>query len=184
MLKEVWEFLQYPVNKKLELDSKERNVLFLRLLFFAVSFSIALGLLTGAISLAFNLDFGDHAVDELLRNYSALALFFLAVIAAPVIEELIFRAPLTAFKNPIYFKYAYYASILLFGLLHISNFDGLDGQYWAIPLLVSPQLSAGIFLGYIRTKLGLLWSMLLHATHNLVLVGPVLIYLLLDIPLE
>jgi len=184
MLNEVWEFLQYPVNQKLELDGQKRNTLFLRLLFLTVSFSIALGLLTGAISLIFNLDFGNHAMDELLKNYSPLSIFFLAVILAPVIEELIFRAPLAAFKNPIYFKYAYYISIILFGLLHISNFEALDGQYWAIPLLVSPQVSAGIFLGYIKTKLGLFWSMLLHATHNFILVGPVLIYLLLDIPLE
>jgi len=182
MLKEVWEFLQYPVNQKLELDSQERNTVFLRLLFLTVGFSIALGLLMGSIAMAFHLDFGDHAVDDLLRNYSPLKIFFLAVILAPIIEELLFRAPLTAFKNPTYFKYAYYTSVLLFGVIHISNFEGLDGQYWAIPLLVSPQVSAGVFLGYIRTKLGLFWSMLLHAAHNLILVGPILVYLILDIP--
>jgi membrane protease YdiL (CAAX protease family) len=184
MLNEVWEFLKHPINQKRELENQERNALFFGLLILTVFFSIALGLLIGGISLVFNLEFGNHAADELLKTYSPVMLFFLAVVLAPVLEELLFRAPLTIFKNPTHFKYAYYISIILFGTLHISNFEALDGQYWAIPLLVSPQLSAGVFLGYTRTKLGLLWSILLHAAHNLILVGPVLIYLLLDIPLE
>ncbi|MFT6935222.1 MAG: membrane protease YdiL (CAAX protease family) [Maribacter sp.] len=184
MLNEVWEFLQYPVNQKLGINNQGRSTLFLRLLGLTVFFSIALGLLISSISLVFNLDFGNHAAPELFKTYSPAILFFLAVVAAPVIEELLFRAPLTVFKNPTHFKYAYYFSIILFGTLHISNFEALDGQYWAIPLLVSPQLSAGIFLGYTRTSLGLFWSILLHAAHNLILVGPVLMYLLLDIPLK
>jgi hypothetical protein len=184
MLNQVWEFLQYPVNQKLEISKQVRTTLFFRLLALTVFFSIVLGLLISSISLVFNIDFGNHAVDEIFKTYSPEILFFLAVIAAPVIEELLFRAPLTVFKNPTYFKYAYYISIILFGTLHISNFEALDGQYWAVPLLVSPQLSAGVFLGYTRISLGLQWSILLHAAHNLILVGPVLIYLLLDIPLE
>lgn len=184
MLNKVWEFLQYPVNQKLGLNNQERSILFFRLLALTVFFSIVLGLLISSISLVFNFDFGNHAVDELFKTYSPAILFFLAVVVAPVIEELLFRAPLTLFKNPTHFKYAYYISIILFGTLHISNFEALDGHYWAIPLLVSPQLTAGVFLGYTRTSLGLIWSILLHAAHNLVLVGPVLIYLLLDIPLE
>ncbi|WP_027075886.1 CPBP family intramembrane glutamic endopeptidase [Maribacter antarcticus] len=184
MLNQVWEFLQYPVNQKLEINKQVRTTLFFKLLALTVFFSIILGLLINSISIVFNIDFGTHAVGELFKTYSPAMLFFLAVIVAPVIEELLFRAPLTVFKNPTYFKYAYYISIILFGTLHIFNFDTLNEQYWAVPLLVSPQLSAGVFLGYTRTSLGLLWSILLHAAHNLVLVGPVFIYLLLDIPLE
>jgi membrane protease YdiL (CAAX protease family) len=184
MLNEVWEFLKHPVNQRLKLENQERTILFFRLLVLTAFFSIALGLLIGGISIVFHLEFGNHAVDELFKAFSPHKIFFLAVVAAPVIEELLFRAPLTVFKNPIHFKYAYYISVILFGALHLSNFDGLDGQYWAIPLLVSPQLSAGAFLGFIRTKLGLIWSILLHAAHNLVLVGPVLIYLWLDIPIK
>lgn len=184
MLYRVWEFLKHPVNKQLEVNNNERSSLFLGLLLLTVLFSIGLGICIGVIAEAFHLDFGNHAIDDLFEAYTPAMIFFLAVVVAPVLEELLFRAPLTAFKNPSHFKYAYYGSILLFATLHISNFKALDGQYWAIPLLVSPQLSAGIFLGYIRTKLGLIWSIFLHAGHNLILVGPVLIYLWLDLPLK
>lgn len=74
--------------------------------------------------------------------------------------------------------------LFFFGLIHIGNFPEIDGFYWLIPILVAPQISAGIFLGYIRTKLGLLWSILLHAAHNLILVGPFIIMKFLGIPFE
>lgn len=180
----VLEFLQYPKNEKLQLTNEERNNLFAYLLVSMVFFSIILGLLIGGISVLFQLNFGDHAVDGLFKKYTPLTILLLAVVVAPIVEELIFRAPLTAFKNPTHFKYAYYTSIILFGVLHITNYGALEGQYWALPILVSPQLSAGVFLGYTRTKLGLLWSILLHAAHNLVLIAPILVYLFLEIPLE
>lgn len=184
MLDQVWDFLKNPINQKLDVTAQERYQLFSRLLFFTVLCSIILGITTQAITTVFQLDFGNHAVDKLLTDYSPLAILLLAVVIAPLIEELFFRAPLGLFKQNTSFRYAYYCSILLFGLLHITNFQELDGQYWAIPILVSPQLSAGIFLGFIRTKLGLIWSVLLHAAHNLILVCPIVIYLLLDNPIK
>ncbi|MFD0799486.1 CPBP family intramembrane glutamic endopeptidase [Maribacter chungangensis] len=184
MIAAVWGFLQHPTNEKLEATSEERNTLFVRLLGTMVFLSILFGLLIGSFSELFDLDFGDHAVDELFKNYSLFTVLLLAVVLAPILEELLFRAPLTIFKNPAHFKYAYYVSILLFGVIHISNYSTIEGQYWAIPILVSPQLSAGVFLGYIRIKLGLFWSILLHAAHNLVLTAPLLVYLFLEIPLE
>ncbi len=184
MLNQVWEFIRYPVNRKLALEKQQRYTLFFRILVLTVFFSVIFGLIIGWISHVFNLDFGNHAVDQLLDNYPPAVLFLLAVVAAPLIEELLFRAPLTAFKNPIGFKYAFYISVILFGGLHLSNFESLNGQFWAIPLLVSPQLLAGVFLGFTRIKLGLFWSILLHAAHNFLLVGPVLLYVLLDIPVK
>lgn len=184
MIAAVWRFLQHPTNEKLKVTSEQKNILFARLLLYMVLFSMLLGLLIGVITHILQLDFGDLAVDELFKNYSPLTILFLAVIVAPILEELLFRAPLAAFNNPSHFRYAYYASIILFGILHISNYTTIEGQYWIIPILVSPQLSAGVFLGYIRTKLGLFWSILLHAAHNLVLIAPILVYLFLEIPLE
>jgi membrane protease YdiL (CAAX protease family) len=184
MLKEVWEFLKLPVNQKLKLETRERYTQFFHLLVLTVFFSVAFGLFINGVSEVFSLNFGNHAVDELLKAYPPSLLFLLAVVIAPIIEELLFRAPLVAFKNPVHFKYALYISVILFGSLHISNFEALDGQFWAIPLLVSPQLSAGVFLGYTRIKLGLFWGILLHTAHNFLLVGPVLLYLFLDIPIK
>jgi len=120
----------------------------------------------------------------MFEDYSAVMIFFFAVLLAPVLEEFIFRAPLGLFKNSKNFKYAFYISVLLFGLIHIGNYDNIEGYYWLIPVLVAPQISAGIFLGFTRTKLGLLWSVLLHAAHNLILIGPFIILKLLEIPFE
>lgn len=184
MLREVWEFFKYPENIILETSLAEKKQRFVWLLLLAVSFSILSGILLEGISSLFQLDFGTHAAEKLIQEYSAWAIFFLAVVLAPLIEELLFRGPLVLLKNRKNFTYAFYASVLLFGFIHISNFDTINGHYWAIPFLILPQLCAGIFLGFIRVKHGLIWAILLHAAHNLVLVGPLLVYKLLDIPLE
>lgn len=184
MLENVWRFLKNPIYNETEYTTAQKSRAFIRLLVLTVLFSFAFGILMEIITSMLSLDIGDHAVIELIENYSPLVLFALAVIAAPLIEELIFRAPLGLFRRSKYFKYAYYISILLFGLIHITNFEDFQDNFWLIPILVAPQLSAGIFLGYIRVKLGLLWSILLHAAHNMVLLGPVIIMKLLDIPFE
>jgi membrane protease YdiL (CAAX protease family) len=88
------------------------------------------------------------------------------------------------FRDSPYFKYAFYMSVLLFGVVHIFNFQGDAQLYFFAPLLIAPQLIAGIFLGYIRVKLGLKWSILLHASYNTILIGPVLLLKILNIPME
>lgn len=182
MLREVWEFLKHPQNCVLDLTPADKKNRFAKLLLLAVSFSLLSGILLGVISALFHLDFGTHTAEKLLQKFSSLTIFFLAVILAPALEELIFRGPLVLFKTPKSFKLAFYASILLFGLIHISNFEDLHGHYWAVPFLVLPQLFSGLFLGFIRIRQGLIWSILLHTMHNLVLVGPLIIFKLFDIP--
>jgi membrane protease YdiL (CAAX protease family) len=184
MLKEVWEFLKYPENQTLDIDSAEKWKRFIKLLLLAVSFSILSGILLEGIATLFQLDFGTHAAEKLMEEFSIVAIFFLAVVLAPLIEELLFRAPLGLFQNRMTFVYAFYISILLFGMIHISNFEDLNGHYWAVPFMILPQLCAGTFLGFIRVKQGLIWSILLHAGHNLILIGPFIFFKLLDIPIE
>ena len=46
-----------------------------------------------------------------------------AVIAAPLLEELLFRAPITLFQNKKYFKIVFYTFALVFGFIHLSNFE-------------------------------------------------------------
>ena len=68
--------------------------------------------------------------------------------------------------------------------MHISNFEMTKQVLLFSPLLVAPQISVGFLLGYIRVRFGLIWSMALHACYNMVLIVPVLIMQLLDIPIE
>ena len=69
------------------------------------------------------------------------------------------------------FKYFFYASVLIFGLVHATNFTG---NPWVIlafaPLLGSPQLILGYILGYIRMQNGLVYSMLFHMSVNALIV--------------
>ncbi len=66
------------------------------------------------------------------------------------------------------FKYFYYGSSILFGLMHLMNFTGDIRYIIAFSLiLVAPQIVAGTILGYIRMKHGLIYSILFHMIINL-----------------
>lgn len=60
-------------------------------------------------------------------------------------------------------------SIISFGLLHITNYLSFREYFYLIPLLISPQLFAGLFLAFTRTKFGFGWAFGLHAIYNFVL---------------
>ena len=185
MLRTLLNFLKNPEYQEDEnTEFNYRFSVFFKLLGLSVAASIVLGLLVSLFQNLFDLDFGDHVIEEALEKYPLYVLFLAAVIAAPIIEELIFRGPLFFFKKSKYFKYFFYISILIFGFYHITNFEITTTTLLFSPLLVSPQLSVGTFLGFIRVRFGLVWAIALHAAYNLILVGPVILLKLLDIPLE
>ena len=185
MLFNVWKYLKSPKYREyIEAKISYKKTI----LFSLLKWNLFLGLFSvfvySSLIKMFNLELGDHAVSDLFSKNSVLGIFFLACIVAPCIEELIFRGPLIFFKNSPHFKYAFYTSVLFFGIVHIFNFQGGAAVYYLAPLLIAPQLIAGIFLGYIRVKFGLKWSILLHFSYNTILIGPMLIFKLFNIPLE
>ena len=185
MIQIVWHFLKNPVYEEDEnTDFKYRLSIFIRLLGVALLISILLGLLNGVIETVFQLDFGKHAIQEALEGYSPWVLLGLAVILAPLLEETIFRAPLVLFRSSPIFKYLFYAFTLIFGFYHITNFETTTTILLLSPLLVSPQISVGAILGYIRIRFGFLWAIALHALYNFVLIGPMILFQILDIPIE
>ncbi len=69
------------------------------------------------------------------------------------------------------FKYFFYGTALLFGLLHGSNFTGNIYLILAFsPILGGPQIVLGLILGYIRMKNGLIYSILFHMLVNSVFI--------------
>ncbi len=158
--------------------------MFLSLLKWMLLLALSIAVLNGSLAKIFNLELGEHATQKLFSQYSIWIIFLLVSVVAPCIEEFLFRGPLIYFKSSPYFKYAFYTSIILFGVVHIFNFEGDNELYYIAPLLIAPQLMAGIFLGYIRIKLGLMWSILLHATFNTILIGPILLQKIINIPME
>lgn len=138
----------------------------------------------------------DHVLDDSFESMSFLELFFYGVLLAPFLEELIFRGfivfrrcyPLLLFIDLMtslgkdkfavlrrvrrawdhLFPAFVVASSLLFGYVHIFNYRG-DFSMALVPLLVAPQVVSGFFLAFARVRYGLVWSMILHATTNLIL---------------
>lgn len=85
-----------------------------------------------------------------------IVLFFYLVIAAPIIEELMFRGTAMNLLAPVSRKFALVASALLFGLMH-SNFNQIFNGFFL-----------GLLLGYIALKSGsVIASIICHMAANL-----------------
>ena len=108
-------------------------------------------------------------MEDMMKNLSKPVIFLFVVVIAPLFEELIFRAPLTLFKGKKSFRIGFYVFAVLFGLVHISNFTMTTNVLLLAPILVLPQTLLGGYLGFIRVRFGLGWSMALHACYNGVL---------------
>jgi hypothetical protein len=184
MMEEIWNFFKNPIySPYLELTAKEKKTIFFRILTLTVAFSFILGIAMRIITSLVGADLGEHGMESILKKYSLFVIFLLAVVLAPLLEELLFRAPLALFENSRFFKIAFYTSALLFGAVHLNNFETFTDYFWLAPVLIAPQAAAGFFLGFVRVKLGLSWSILLHAAHNAILLSPVIFLKLFGEPI-
>ena len=68
------------------------------------------------------------------------------------------------------FPLVFWGSALLFGMLHLANYDG-GLSHPVLLLAVLPQFLIGALLGYVRMRFGLLAAMGFHAAYNGVLIG-------------
>lgn len=181
MINELWKYLKNPTyTPYAPEENKNKWEIFRKILFLAITFSFVIGFIVGVITDSLSIDLGDHGIETLIEKYSIFILFILVAIVAPLIEELIFRAPLVFFKNFKYFNIVFYTTIILFGAIHLSNFERYMSYLWLAPIIVAPQLVAGTFLGYTRVKLGLFYSILLHALHNAVIFLPFMLFTLIE----
>ena len=164
------DLITYFKNPLLEKDSNKeigyRFKTFFLLLVISILTSILVTPLYSVIEALGLVDMDTHKTQEMFKDMSALQIILIAAISVPIIEELIFRAPITTFKKPKSFKYAFYISSLIFGFIHITNFEITTNVLLLSPILVLPQLLVGGYFGYIRVKFGLIWSMLLHGSYN------------------
>jgi membrane protease YdiL (CAAX protease family) len=185
MFNEVYIFLKNPDYQPDENNNiKYRFHIFLKLLGFSLVISLALGFVIGGLQSFTGIELGKHNTDRIFERYSITFIFFAAVVLAPLLEEFLFRGPMVFFKKSVYFKYIFYLLTLAFGFLHIINFEITPIIVLLSPLLVAPQLTVGVFLGFIRVRFGLNWAIALHAFYNLILVGPAILLKALNPPLE
>ncbi|CAM1374539.1 CPBP family intramembrane glutamic endopeptidase [Tenacibaculum xiamenense] len=164
------ELLSYLKAPTLEKDANDglfyRFQKLVHLLMICILTGMILSPIFGIIEKFKLIDLDNHAVEKLLESESKLTIFFITVIMAPVVEELIFRGPLTLFKQQRLFSFIFYSFAFLFGLVHITNYEISRNVILLTPILVAPQFILGTYLGFIRIRFGLLWSILLHASYN------------------
>jgi membrane protease YdiL (CAAX protease family) len=170
MKKTFLELITYLKNPVLEKDSntdfKYRIKKFCLILIICLLTVIAISPIFSIIEASNLINIEEHAMKDLMKRFSKPILFFLSVVFAPLLEELIFRAPLTLFKKKKSFKVAFYTFAIIFGLIHISNFKITENVLILAPLLLAPQIILGSFFGFIRVRFGLIWSIALHASYN------------------
>ncbi|MFS4468416.1 CPBP family intramembrane glutamic endopeptidase [Maribacter sp. 2210JD10-5] len=184
MRRQLWDFLKNPTYREDENKNIDHRLrIFSKLVLFSLVLSFLFATFLGILEIVFKLNLGEHAMDTFVKEYPVLSLFFGAVILAPVLEELVFRGPMLFFKEKSYFRIVFYVLTVLFGFLHISNFELSTIVILLSPILVLPQLAIGVILGFIRVRFGLLWSMALHACYNGILIIPLVLAKLLKLPL-
>ncbi len=105
------------------------------------------------------------------RDYDFWTLLFAAVLLAPPVEELIFRGFLGPLRRKSYFRWLYYVSSLVFGFVHLVNYENGSSLLPFFLILTGPQIFIGLLLGYIRIVYGFKYAVLLHAVYNLFVIS-------------
>jgi membrane protease YdiL (CAAX protease family) len=164
------ELITYFKNPVLEKDNNTnlnyKFIKFWHLLIISIISAIVLTPLILLIDQMGLVNMDEHAMKKLTEEHSKSFIFILVVVLAPLFEELIFRAPITLFKNNKNFKITFFVIAVLFGLIHLANYDITTYTLLLTPILVAPQAILGCYLGFIRVRFGLGWSILLHACYN------------------
>lgn len=165
---------------------------------------LLIGLLSALEALGL-LPLEENMLPEMLDQFPVWQLLLLVVLLVPFLEELIFRAYLRFDRNlfiqPIiwvisltgkekkarseaiirrkwdaYYPTIFYLAAIIFGLVHISNYEMTSEVLWVAPILVLPQIVVGLLLGFLRVRYGLLWGFFLHALHNFAFLGIPLLF--------
>ena len=92
---------------------------------------------------------------DLGTDTNSLMLFLYICLAAPVVEEILFRGVVARLLVPYGKKLAILGSAFLFGIFH--------GNLVQAPF----AFGIGLVLGYVALEYGILWSMVLHMFNNL-----------------
>ncbi|NER11186.1 hypothetical protein SAMN06265375_104176 [Muriicola jejuensis] len=167
ILKHLWSFAlkpEYTAYRGISTDVRIKVLA--SAVFWNLLLGIGLAILAEGIFISLGIEQGEHKTVEMFSSYSLPQVFLLMVILAPLIEESLFRGPLVFFRKSPYFPFAFYMSCILFGLVHLGNFENSDHLLPWTPLLVAPQTLMGFFLGFLRVRLGLEYAILMHMAHN------------------
>jgi membrane protease YdiL (CAAX protease family) len=192
-------FLKNPVEQAdpVQTRSEKAKKLFTLLLMDIPVMGVLIGVLSCMEALGlFDLD--TTKFNLLFLTIPVWPLILILVILIPFFEELIFRLYLrykynyllrffvflssilglqnhkkfVAHVNQFWirrYKTIFYFSAILFGFVHLANYGYTTMILIFSPLIVAPQFVAGLFLGYLRVRHGVISGFLLHAMHNAII---------------
>lgn len=189
--KDFFAFLRFPEENPEKIASlKEKFVYFVNLIGLDLIFAMVTFPIIGTIYY-----FSDFT--SFLDDVSFFEELLLACIFAPILEEVLFRLPLKIRYNPIisfinsftnqdffenyilrnYTYYFYFLSII-FGLIHLTNLDSYGyGVILFSLILYSNQIFGALIYGFIRLKMGFIWSIFAHSIFNFLIISiPFLIF--------
>lgn len=203
-------FLKNPVDEAGPKKSKyEKFKTLVSLLIIEIPLMAVLILLISGFETLGLVDPENHKILDMIKSYPVVLLLLLTVVIGPFIEELIFRLYLRYKNNyALHFlisivsitgaqneqkaetffislwkkkyKFIFYFSAVIFGLIHISNFEFSYTILLLSPILVAPQIILGLIIGYTRVRNGFISGLLLHSFHNAIFVGIPLFFLFND----
>ena len=123
------------------------------------------------------------------ESYTIWVSIFIICIFTPFLEETIFRLPLKYERNFLFRGISYllnkdlaifwkknlriivYIFAATFGFVHLGNYTNTDFIFYVLaPIIVGSQLFAGMIFSFLRLKLGFLWTVLGHFSHNFILI--------------
>jgi len=176
ILSEIIAFIKNPKDERIEDYTLKKNI---KYVLFVFCMDVLLNIFL-FIPLLYLIDSIEPLITELRIDYTfntfASTLLFIGILI-PIIEEVLFRSWLryNTLVSSIFsksrwdkiFKYLVYTSIIVFGLVHSSNY--LNHSlffYFTIPFIVATQTIGGILFTFIRVKFNLISSILLHSTWN------------------
>lgn len=168
LFKDFIDFVKSPgtyINVPIAPKEKFKNV---------VSYFLAIaclsGLLLGSIVILIDkLNLFKPLVFKVDLSYAVWLL--VGVVFAPLVEEGIFRGFLPKIEVKRTSKWPYYISSLLFGLVHITNYEWDNSMIPFMAIITLPQIFLGLLFGYIRMIYGFWYAVLLHALYNAVLIN-------------
>lgn len=115
-----------------------------------------------------------------LHKKSITSAIFIAVVLAPVFEEIGFRLVLRRifpikyiFSQKLWdkiFPFLVYASSVIFGFVHLTNYTN-DGFWFYVfsPIIITSQLIGGFVIVFIRVRYNFFYGILYHALWNMLM---------------
>jgi hypothetical protein len=105
-----------------------------------------------------------------LATYLAVFISGVAILYSIIKLKPIQKKLASIYQNK--YKWIFYGSAVLFGLLHVSNYKFSWVVILLTPILVLPQVFGGVLLSYVRVTYGFWRGVLGHFMYNLFLLAP------------